>query len=254
MTGAATGDAVARAAAPVACRSPQPAAVARLVCFAHAGGGPMAFRGWARGLAPDVEVWTATLPGRAGRVREPLARSWRPLVEEMAAAVAERVPPPVALFGHSLGALIAFEVARELTRRGAGPAHLVVSARDAPDVPQTASLPETDAALLDQVAGAYGGVPDAVLASDELLRHFLPILRADLELAVGYAHTPGPPLGCPITALTGADDRTVSRDGVAAWARQTTSRFEALTVPGAHFYLESQQPAVLRAIHERLVA
>lgn len=240
-------------AAPVACRSRQPAALARLVCYPHAGGGPMVFRGWPRGLAPDVEVWNVTLPGRAGRAAEPFARDWGPLVEDFAEAIADDVPEPVALFGHSLGAALAFEVARALTRLGAPPAHLFVSARDAPDTPQPHEVPETDEELIDEVDRAYSGVPDAVRGSRELLQHFLPILRADLELAVAYEFAPGRPLGCPITALAGSTDPTTTRSGLEAWAAHTSAGFELLEMPGGHFYLGGCEPAVLETIHRRLM-
>jgi surfactin synthase thioesterase subunit len=244
----------ARRGAPVACRSPQPAALARLVCFPHAGGGPMVFRGWTKGLAPDVEVWNVTLPGRAGRAAEPFAGEWGPLVEEFAIAIADRVPEPCALFGHSLGAAIAFEVARALTRLGAPPAHLFVSARDAPDTPDTQyEVPATDDELLDEVDRAYGGVPDAVRGSEELLRHFLPILRADLELAVSYEFAPGRPLTCGVSALAGSGDPTVTRSGLEAWGPHTAGGFELLELPGGHFYLDGCEPAVLETIHRRLI-
>ena len=238
---------------PVACRSPQPAALARLVCFPHAGGGPMVFRGWTRGLAPDVEVWNVTLPGRAGRASEPFARGWTPLVDEFATAIADDVPEPYALFGHSLGAALAFEIARALTRLGAPPAHLFVSARDAPDSPQPYDVPETDEELLDEVDRAYGGVPDPVRGSRELLEHFLPILRADLELAVAYEFVPGRPLDCPITALAGSVDPTVTRSGLERWAAHTAAGFELLEMPGGHFFLDGCEPAVLETIHRRLI-
>ena len=236
----------------VACRMPLPGALARVVCFAHAGGGPMVFRGWPRGLAPDIEVWTTTLPGRAGRVREPFATAWEPLVDDLAEAIAAGVGEPRALFGHSLGAAIAFEVARALTRIGEPPCHLFVSARDAPQVPQPyREVPATDETLLAEVDRAYGGVPDVVRGSEELLGHFLPILRADLELAVSYRYRPGAPLPCPITAMTGSGDETVSRAGLEAWAEHTSADFALAELPGGHFYLEESEQAALDTINER---
>lgn len=237
----------------VACVSAQPAALVRLVCFAHAGGGPMAFRHWARPLAPDVELWSVTLAGRASRTGEPFAREWTPLVDELATAVDGSVEPPVALFGHSLGALLAFEVARELERRGRDLAHLVVSGRAAPDGGQSYAVPETDEELLGHVDALYGGVPDAVRAAPELLDHFVPILRADLTLARSYAFAPGARLRCPLTALTGCDDPTVTWEQLEPWRRQAGGGFDARRFPGAHFYFEAQEPAVLAAIRERLL-
>src|SRR5204863_4860404 len=136
---------------------------------------------WDGALAPDIELWHVTLPGRGGRMREPFAREWAPLVQELATAIARDVPGPVALFGHSLGALLAFEVARRMTSAGRPPAHLVVSGRGAPDTAPALDVPATDDELLRLIDRAYGGVPDQVRASREILEWFLPILRADLE-------------------------------------------------------------------------
>jgi surfactin synthase thioesterase subunit len=234
--------------------SAQPAALVRLVCFAHAGGGPMAFRQWARPLAPDIELWSVTLPGRASRTGEPFARKWTPLVDELATAVAESVAPPLALFGHSLGALLAFEVARELCNRDREITRLVVSGRAAPDGGQSYAVPETDEELLQHVDAVYGGVPDAVRAAPELLDHFVPILRADLELARAYSFEPGTPLSRPITALTGSDDPAVTWEQLQPWSRQSAAGFDARTFPGGHFYFEDEQRAVLATIRESLLA
>jgi surfactin synthase thioesterase subunit len=245
---------IVRAGSAVACVSAQPAALVRLVCFAHAGGGPMAFRHWAAPLAPDIELWSVTLAGRAARRGEPFAREWTPLVDELATAVDESVASPLALFGHSLGALLAFEVARELSRRGRDLTRLVVSGRAAPDGSQSYAVPETDEELLRHVDALYGGVPDAVRAAPELLDYFVPILRADLELARAYAFEPGAPLRCPITGLTGSDDPAVTWEQVQPWSRQAVAGFDARMFPGGHFYFEREEPAVLEAIRESLLA
>jgi medium-chain acyl-[acyl-carrier-protein] hydrolase len=240
-------------AAPITCRTPQPAAVIRLVCFAHSGGGPAAFRSWPTGLAPDVEVWTAALPGRGTRSPEPFARDWAALRDEFAAVILEQVPPPLAIFGHSLGAAIGFEVTRALTRLGAAPAHLVVSARRPPDIGDRFALPADDDGLLNTIGVRYGGIPDEVLATPELLGYFLPILRADLELATSYVFRPGPVLTTPITALTGDADRTVSPEQLAGWRRHTLGDCAVRQFPGGHFYLKDHEQAVLRVIHRRLL-
>ncbi|MBX9391748.1 thioesterase II family protein [Streptomonospora nanhaiensis] len=243
-----TRPAVLRAAAP------QPAATVRLVCFPHSGGGPAAYHRWAAALAPDIEVWPVTLPGRAGRAREPLAGAWGPLVEEATAAVLEEVPGPVALFGHSLGAALAFEVARAMTRAGEPPVHLLVSARTAPQQPRfRIDLPAGNAELLDAVDRAYAGVPAAVRDSAELRDHFTPILRADLELSNSYTYRPGPALPCPITALGGETDATVSAADLAGWGDHTRAGFEAHLFPGGHFYLENAPARVLDTVWRSVV-
>jgi medium-chain acyl-[acyl-carrier-protein] hydrolase len=239
-------------AAPVACRSPQPAARIRLVCFPHSGGGPMTFRSWPGGLAPDVEVWNVTLPGRAGRRREPFAREWGPLVAEFTEAIVDDIAEPVALFGHSLGAVLAFEVARALTREGLPPEKLIVSARESPDTPQRWGVPDTDDELLRQIDRLYGGIPDAVREAPEIMDHYLPVLRADLELITGYRYDPGPALRCPVTAMAGADDPTVAADRLALWREQTVGRFDSVRFAGGHFYLADNEKSVLDVVAERL--
>ena len=238
----------------LSCRRPEPAARMRLVTFAHAGGGPRTYARWDHELAPDFEVWHVTLPGRGRRLREPFAREWRPLAHELAGAIAREVPAPFALFGHSLGALLAFEVARRLTRAGTPPAHLVVSGRDAPDSAPDLELPETDDELLRRVDRAYGGVPDQVRASREVLDHFLPVLRADLELARDYVLRPGVALDCPITALAGDADPIASPEGLARWSRQTGASCECHVFAGGHFFLVGEEQATLATISRRLLA
>jgi medium-chain acyl-[acyl-carrier-protein] hydrolase len=231
---------------------PQPAAVVRLVCFAHAGGSPSMFNRWPAGLAPDVEVWPVTLPGRGGRARESAVRDWAPLVDELAIAVAEQVPGPVALFGHSLGGLLAFEVGRALARTGEPPVHLLVSARAAPERRHLVELPATDEALLAHVGRLYDGVPDVVRDSPELRAHFVPILRRDLQLVNSYRFHPGPPLPCPITVFGGETDRTVGHAELAGWSDHTSVDCEVHQFPGGHFYLDGAEPAVLQAVWRRL--
>lgn len=239
--------------APVSRARGNPAALVRLVCFAHAGGGPAAFRHWPEGLTPDIELWTVTLPGRASRAHEPYARCWQPLVGELASALCESVAEPVALFGHSLGGLLAFEVARELMRRGEHePLHLIVSARGAPELRLSIDVPDSDQALLDRVDELYGGIPALVRTEPELLASALPLLRADIELAYAYAFAPAPPLPCPITVLGGDRDPTVSAAELEGWAAHTSAVCDVHRFPGGHFYIEEHRAAVLKVIRERL--
>jgi medium-chain acyl-[acyl-carrier-protein] hydrolase len=224
------------------------------VCFAHAGGGPATYRNWPAALAPRAEVWTVTLPGRAARVREPFARDWAPLVEEIAEVLAGQVTAPLVLFGHSLGALLAFEVARALTRKGAPPRQLVVSGRVAPTaaivVPE---LPPDDRDLVELLDVHYGGVPDTVRALPELLAHFLPVVRADLELQRTYHYRPAAPLPCPISTWTGGSDPDALPERLRPWAFETAGRFAQRTFPGGHFYLRDRELSVLRAVADLVV-
>ncbi|MFI7670158.1 thioesterase II family protein [Nocardia sp. NPDC049526] len=242
-----------RLPAGLTCTRIQPQAPIRLVCFAHAGGSPAAFRNWPAALAPDAEVWTVTLPGRAGRVREPFATDWPPLVEEIAEVLAGQVSAPLVLFGHSLGALLAFEVARALTRNGTPPRHLVASGRVAPTrtiVPP--AVPGDDRDLVELLDVHYGGVPDQVRALPELLAHFLPIARADLELLRGYRYRPAAPLPCPIASWIGESDPDAAPERLRPWAFETTARFTERTFPGGHFYLRDHEQSVLDAVADLL--
>ncbi len=233
---------------PIACHVRQPTARVTLVCFHHAGGSALSFGRWGPALAPDVELWSVTLPGRATRVHEPFACDWESLVDEFATALDATIEGPLALFGHSLGATLAFEVTRELQRRGASPAHLFVSARGAPDATPHFTVPDDDEVLLREVGALYGGLPEALCGSRDVLDYFLPILRADIELAAAYSFSAGPRLQVPITALAGNADATLSRAQVEGWRRQTGAGFEYRELPGGHFYMEGQEPALFETI------
>lgn len=206
------------------------------------------------GLAPQVEVWHATLPGRAARSREPFAHEWAPLVHELAETITETVPRPFAVFGHSLGATIAFEVTRALSRNGIDPTHLVVSARPAPDILSTLTVPQDDNGLLRHVDQFYGSIPDAIRAVPDLLQYFLTIIRADLELSAQYVFKPGPLLRIPVTALGGDSDPTVSADQLQRWGTQTEAKFGFHQLPGGHFYLNDHECVVLDTILRPLLS
>lgn len=241
---------------PLACARPQPQPRARLVCFAHAGGGSSAYRKWSTPLAPDVEVWTGPLPGRPARGDEPFERSWERLVEGFADALtAVDAEHSVALLGHSLGGLVAFEVARALERRGAPPPrHLFISACCAPHrLDPDRQVPVDDAGLIREIDERYGALPPALRAEPELLKRFLPVLRADLELATSYGFQPGPKLGCPLTALGGSEDRATPVAELGHWQDHTDARFQTATLPGGHFFVHSELPAVAQLIRRALL-
>ncbi|GLP63918.1 thioesterase [Streptomyces sp. TUS-ST3] len=236
----------------LSCPQPRPGATVRLVCFPHSGGGPATFRDWHRGAGAGTEVRTVVLPGRAARSDEPFADDWRSVVAETADAVrrlteASDSPAHVVLFGQSLGALLAFETARELERAGIGPRRLVVSARSAPDIATSLDVPSGDAALLDLVDRRYGGIPTALRAVPELLAHQLPPLRADLRLAGSYRFAPGTPLTTPVIAFAGTEDSTVPPGELLGWARHTTGAFTPHLVPGGHLCSMEHPALLLRA-------
>lgn len=232
---------------------PRPEARLRLVCFPHSGAGPAAFHRWSDPLGPGIEVWNATLPGRAARLQEPFARDWAPLVSDLADAVQAAVPGPYALFGQSLGAMVAFEVGRELARRGRPPAHLVSSASAAPDEREVFPVPADDQELVRKVDARYGGIPAAVKSVPEMIEYFLPVLRADLELAASYTYVPGPPLPFPVTAFAGDQDVSVPPRGLAAWRRHTAADCEVHRLRGGHFALADHTGLALGVVRRRLL-
>jgi medium-chain acyl-[acyl-carrier-protein] hydrolase len=230
---------------------PRPNARARLrlFCMAHAGGGASAFRTWADALPPEVEVLPVQLPGRENRIMEAPFDRLEPLVEALADAVQPYLTLPFALFGHSNGALIGFELARTLRARGRpGPVHFFASGRRAPDLPPdrlTHHLPEPEfLADLQEL----GGLPAELLAHEELLSLLVPTLRADVAIHETYAFAEQAPLECPITAYGGLTDPKVQRHQVEAWARHTRGPFVVRMFPGGHFFLLDDRTLFLRAL------
>jgi pyochelin biosynthesis protein PchC len=218
--------------------APRPDAEITLLCFPPAGAGASTFRGWADAL-PGVDVLAVQYPGRQDRFADPCAETMAELADPLAAAVAGGLVGPVAFFGHSMGAVVAYEVARRLDR---DLAHLFVSAHAAPTAPRT-SRPEadTDEAVLDYLR-ALGGANVAMLDDPDLRELTLPMVRADLRLLGAYEHLAGPPLACPVTAIVGTGDHTTSAVDAVAWAARTTGPFDLVALPGGHFYLESPAP------------
>ena len=229
---------------------PDPRARQRLFCFPYAGGSAMVFRQWSQLLPPAVEVLPAHLPGRQNRMSERARPRLSSLVEEIADAVRPLLDIPYAFFGHSMGAAVAFELARALREAGAGePAHLFVSGRRAPHLPSTQAptydLP--DAELLEEVR-RLEGTPPEVFEHPELMQLMLPLLRADFEAIETYSYTPGPPLTCPVTAFGGLRDTELSREQLEAWREHTTGRFSLRMLEGGHFFIHDARRPLLDII------
>lgn len=227
-----------------------PAPRARLVCFPHAGGSATFFFPVAAELAPAIEVLGVQYPGRQDRHREPLVDD----VRELARSAYSALPVddvPTALFGHSMGALVAFEVAR-LMERSAAPVHLFVSGRRAPSVGrgETRHLLEDDALVAD--LRTLDGTDGRVFADEDLLRMALPAIRNDYRAAETYTWDGGVPLGCAITAFTGDADPRADVEDVAAWQHHTTGAFALSVHPGGHFFLASDRHAVLHRVRTDL--
>ncbi|MEU7699641.1 alpha/beta fold hydrolase [Streptomyces sp. NPDC039028] len=222
----------------------------RLVCLPHAGGSASAFLPFTCLLPDRVEVLAVQYPGRQDRRLEPFVDSVDALVTHVAGALGPWLDRPVALFGHSLGSLVAFETARRLAEQAPESrlAHLFVSGRVAPTVAhRTTAHLLSDDRLVAKLAELQGTDP-RVLADEEVLRMALPAIRNDYRAAATYTWRPGAPLACPITVLTGSADPHVPTDGALAWHGLTTGETAFRSFPGGHFYLTEQAEAVCRTI------
>ncbi|MDT0457049.1 thioesterase domain-containing protein [Streptomyces sp. DSM 41527] len=225
-----------------------PDAVARVVCLSRAGGSARDFDRWRAPMGEDVELAAVQLPGRLDRFHEPPLSDLHEIAEEVAAALTTLPARPYVLFGDCMGALLAFETACALRRRGAAPPDcLVVASYPAPDRLRT-ERPYGDGSADDlrQRLREVGGVPPAVLDEDELFELMLPMLRADFAAFEGYRHRPTEPLSVDIHALVGADDPYVTVTDLHGWQRHTTGEFTARALPGGHFFLHESDDAVSR--------
>ena len=182
-------------------------------------------------------------------MREPLFRDIKPLVAAASEAVALHIDKPFALFGHSMGATISFELARALRKmRGVQPIHLFASGTCCPpEVGQhyRDELPETD--IMDKLR-KYAGTPPEVLEHPELMEIFAPIIQADFAVCRSFQYAPEPPLDCPITAFGGLEDHDVSRESLQGWGAQTTGQFRSRMLPGGHFFINDTGPTILETI------
>lgn len=242
---------------PFICFQPAPQPAVRLYCFPFAGGSAAVYRHWGKALAPDVEVWAAQLPGRGSRYREKAFFRLGPLVASLAALPLAADGRPFAFFGHSLGALVAFELARFLRRQGDEmPIHLFVSACRAPQLPDPRpplhGLPPEQMLLELQ---DWNGIPEELLAQPEVMSFFLPVLRADLTVAETAVYLHESPLAVPIIAFGGSEDPLVSREELAAWRHQTSRSFQMHYFSGDHFYLqETNSQPLIELVQQLLVA
>lgn len=233
----------------LACAQARPDAGMRLVCLPYAGGGASAFWPWSEDLGPSVEVWSVQLPGRERRYAEPPLTSMADAVPPIADALASRIQPPFALFGHSMGGLLALETAQSLQRRGGPtPVRLFVSGTRAPQLPATGDAHILDDRQLERWLVTLGGLPKDLRADRQLLAMILPTVRADLELCGRYEHRPQPPLSCPIVTFAGADDALAPAEDMAGWAACTTGGFSLTVIPGDHFFVHQHRRSVTSVI------
>jgi surfactin synthase thioesterase subunit len=231
---------------------PSPASAA-LFCFPYAGAGASVYAAWVRESPVDVAVRPVQLPGRETRLNEPRYRSWSRLLDAVAQGLSPHLRGSFAFFGHSMGAVIGYELAKRLDETGGpSPAHLFVSGRRAP---QCAARVAADQQLRDAKARtATALVESGARAADcsALVSLLLPILRDDFSVCESYHHTPSAPLACPLSVFGGLDDADVPIADLEAWRECTTGRFRLRVLPGDHFFVHSSGSLLRHFICEDL--
>lgn len=232
---------------------PNPRARLRLFCFPYAGGGTSIFRTWADALPSTVEVCPVLLPGREHRLREAPYTALPALAAAVAQALQPYLDKPYAFFGHSMGALLSFELARVLRHQQQHPMQLFVSGCRAPHLPdptpQLYALPEPE--FIDGLR-RLRGTPQEILEHPEIMQVLLPALRADLTAYDTYMYLPAPPLSCSISAFGGLADQKSTRDLIEPWREHTDGFFAAWMLPGDHFFLHSSQGLLLQTLSREL--
>jgi medium-chain acyl-[acyl-carrier-protein] hydrolase len=229
----------------------RPEAKIRLFCFSHAGAGTAAYRGWGRAAQPHLEVCTIQLPGRENRLREAPVTSLAELVQPLADSIQSASDRPFAFFGHSLGAIVAFETARQIRRCGGQlPMALFVSASRAPQLPWPHPPVQhlDDLELLAEVDRRYGSVPSVVLEDAELRQLLTPGLRGDMTLIENYRYEREAPFDIPVVAFGGDIDEMVRRPELEQWNEQTCKSFRLRILDGDHLFLQSKRQDLLEDI------
>jgi len=239
------------------CPQVKPAAEMRLFLFPYAGAGPAVFKSWATDFPDNIETRIAHYPGRGSRHSEPLIKQVITLAEKFAPAVQLHSDKPFAFFGHSLGGLIAFELARYLRENNLPqPKILFVSACEAPHIPDSDppihALPDSEfLKSLQQL----NGIPSELFDQPEMIQLLLPILRADFEAVESYVYTPGDSsLGCPIIAFGGLNDPRVRQERLEDWCLHTNSRFRSQYFSGDHFFINTNRESITASMIAEFVS
>ena len=226
----------------------------KLFCFPYAGGSALIYRNWASYLPPAVEVISLELPGRGARIKEPPIVSMPVLIESVVEHMLPLLNTPFVFFGHSMGAMIAFELARSLRRQiNCEPQALFIAGRRAPQIPDESPVaynsPEKE--FIEELY-RIDGTPKEVLENAELMGLMIPLLRSDFQLVQTYEYSVDEPLRCPITAFGGLDDIEETRDKLLLWKEHTVSAFKLHMLPGDHFFLRSSQAILLGLLADEL--
>jgi surfactin synthase thioesterase subunit len=234
---------------------PAPQSRVRLVCFPHAGGSASFFVPVARALPDTVDVLAVQYPGRQDRRADPPIEVLTDLADEVYAAVRRWADRPLAFFGHSMGAVLAFEVASRLQRAGDDRVRLLfASGRRAPSRWRDERVYQRDDDGLVAELRSLRGTDQRVLEDDELLRMIMPAIRGDYTAVETYVWEPAAPLRCPVVAMVGDSDPKTTLDEARAWGDHTTGGFTLRVYPGGHFYLAAQQADVISEIRAELAS
>jgi medium-chain acyl-[acyl-carrier-protein] hydrolase len=226
----------------------------RMFCFPYAGGSAMVFNKWAELLPSTVQVISVELPGRGPRLREPFLVSLPAMIDKLEEVTMPLLDKPFVFFGHSMGAMIAFELARALRRRrGKQPQALFMAGRRAPQLPKiepiSYNLPHDE--FIEELI-KLDGTPKEVIEHAELMELMIPLLRADFQLVQTYEYLTDSPLRCPITVYGGLQDHETTREMLLSWKEQTTSRFALHMLPGDHFFIRSARAQLLGLLTREL--
>ncbi len=233
---------------------PVPQASVRLFCFPYSGAGASIYYPWATLMPANIEVCPVELPGRGARMGEAPFTEIGPLVESIARGMLPYFNKPFAFFGHSMGALVSFELTRLLqSQYHIGPTHIFVSGHHAPQLhskaPVISDLPEAE--FVEKIR-ELDGTQEDVLQNSELRAIILPILRADFSVCEKYAFRPGDKFLCPIDAFGGLEDKFVTREDLDAWRVHTAGKFCVRMLPGNHFFLHASRQNLIRVIAQEL--
>ena len=223
----------------------------RLFCFHPAGVGAAVYRQWGLGLPSSVEVAAVQLPGRANRLREPPVADIPLLVDALVSNLTPHFQGRFAFFGHSMGAVLAHELAHALRDRGLPlPTHLILSGRKAPTVPNRfpplSHLP--DHVFVTEINSRYGGIAPEILQHQDVLNLLLPCLRADIAALENFVPPDRSPLNIPIAAFGGDRDHQTPVENLEPWRQETTADFDVRVFPGGHFYLDPLREKVLAEV------
>jgi len=230
-------------------RQPAPAPLRlRVVCLPHAGGGTAAYQGWPSLVPDDVEVWAARLPGRENRFLEAPVEEMAVLVDGLFAEVAAIADQPYALFGHSMGAVVAFALCLRLEQGSVPPpALLIASGHEAPHTDWSRNYHLLGDHELTALLSSLSGTPPEVLSDPQVMELFLPTIRADLALLETYRPGIDERVGCPVVTYIGADD-DLQPEAVSRWDELTTGPCTHRVFPGGHFYLDQQRAEVVACV------